>query len=195
MKAELDAQTYTFKRAVDEYLAEAAPTLKHPSSEAGRMRSLRSICAHLNDRLVEEIGTRQIATILKSLAPGTADRTRTALNGVFAFAAVAMERRGVLLRNPLSSDLLRAAGYAKTVSHGRQPAPSYLELPAFLSEVAKSVRPRRAVWSSLSRRPAAPALRVWPNLATSTSRPGLARPANGPEGWPPTVGCFRRPAE
>ncbi len=86
-KAEIEAQTYTFKRAVDEYLAEAAPTLKHPKSAAGRTRGLKAICAHLNDRLVEEIGTREIATILKSLAPGTADRTRTALNGVFAFAA------------------------------------------------------------------------------------------------------------
>lgn len=137
LKADIEAQTYTFKRAVDEYLAEAAPTLKHPKSEAGRTRGLKAICAHLNDRLVEEIGTREIATTLKSLAPGTADRTRTALNGVFAFAAVAMESRGVLMRNPVSSDLLKAAGYVKTVSHGRQPALSYLELPAFLSEVAR----------------------------------------------------------
>ncbi len=137
LKAEIEAQTYTFKRAVDEYLAEAAPVFKHPKSTADRTRSLRAICAHLNDRLVEEIGTRDIAAILKSLAPATAVRTRTVLNGVFAFAAVAMERRGVLLRNPLSSDLLKAVGYAKTVSHGRQPALSYLELPAFLSEVAK----------------------------------------------------------
>ena len=172
LKAEIEAQTYTFKRAVDEYLAEAAPTLKHPKSEAGRTRGLKAICAHLNDRLVEEIGTREIAAILKSLAPGTADRTRTALNGVFAFAAVAMERRGVLMRNPVSSDLLKAAGYAKTVSHGRQPALSYLELPTFLSEVAKSVRPQRAAWSSLSRQPAAPARRASPNTATSISRRG-----------------------
>ena len=41
LKAEIEAQTYTFKRAVDEYLAEAAPTLKHPKSEAGRTRGLR----------------------------------------------------------------------------------------------------------------------------------------------------------
>ena len=41
------------------------------------------------------------------------------------------------MRNPVSSDLLRAAGYAKTMSHGRQPALSYLELPAFLLEVAR----------------------------------------------------------
>ena len=137
LKAEIEAQTYTFKRAVDEYLAEAAPTFKHHKSEEGRVRGLRRICGPLNDRLVEEIGTREIATILKSLAPGTADRTRSALNGVFAFAAVAMERRGVLIRNPVSSDLLKAAGYVKNVSHGRQPALSYLDLPAFLSEVEK----------------------------------------------------------
>ena len=68
LKAEIEAQTYTFKRAVDEYLAEAAPTLKHPKSEAGRTRGLKAICAHLNDRLVEEIGTREIAAILKSPA-------------------------------------------------------------------------------------------------------------------------------
>jgi integrase len=137
LKAEVEAQTYTFKRAVDEYLSEAAPTFKHPKSEAGRIRGLRRICEHLNNKLIEEIGTREIASILKSLAPGTADRTRSALNGVFAFAAVAMERRGVLIRNPLSSDLLKAAGYARNVSHGRQPALSYLCLPAFLSEVEK----------------------------------------------------------
>jgi integrase len=137
LRAEIKAKTYTFKRAVDEYLAEAAPTFKHPKSEADRTRGLRRICAPLNDRLVEEISTREIAAILKSLVPAAADRTRSALNGVFAFAAIAMERRGVLMRNPVSSDLLKAAGYVKNVSHGRQPALSYLELPAFLSEVAE----------------------------------------------------------
>ena len=136
-KAEIEAQTYTFKRAVDEYLTRPRRRSNIPRSNTGRTRGLKAICAHLNDRLVEEIGTREIATILKSLAPGTADRTRTALNGVFAFAAVAMESRGILMRNPVSSDLLRAAGYAKTMSHGRQPALSYLELPAFLLEVAR----------------------------------------------------------
>jgi integrase len=110
---------------------------KHPKSEAGRIRALRQICAHLNDKLVEEIGTREIAAILKRLAPGTADRTRSALKGVFAFAAIAMERRGVLMSNPVSADLLKAAGYLKSVSYGRQPALSYLELPAFLAQVAK----------------------------------------------------------
>jgi integrase len=91
--------------------------------------------------LIENVGTREIAALLKSLAPGTADRTRSALNGVFAFAAVAMERRGLLMRNPVSSDLLKAAGYTKRVSHGRQPALSYLALPGLLSEIAKIQTP------------------------------------------------------
>jgi integrase len=160
LKAEIKAKTYTFKRAVDEYLAEAAPTFKHPKSEADRTRGLRRICAPLNDRLVEEIGTREIATILKSLAPAAADPTRSALNGVFAFAAIAMERRGVLMRNPVSSDLLKAAGYVKNVSHGRQPALSYLELPAFLSEVAK-IR--------------APSARCLEFIVATASRSGAAR--------------------
>jgi integrase len=141
LKAQIDAQTYTFGRAVAEYLAEAAPAYKHPKSEATQIRALRQICGHLNEKLVEEIGTREIAAILKQLAPGTADRTRSALNGVFAFAAIAMERRGVLMRNPASADLLKAAGYTKSVSHGRQPALSYLELPAFLAQVAKIDKP------------------------------------------------------
>jgi integrase len=137
LKAEAEARKLTFRRAVDMYLAEAAPLLKHPKSEAGRMRSLRSICSAFNEKLVEEIGTREIAAILKSLAPGTADRTRSALNGLFAFAAIVLEQRGVLMRNPVSADLLKAAGYTKSASRGRQPALSYLELPAFLAEVAK----------------------------------------------------------
>ena len=33
LKAEIEAQTYTFKRAVDEYLAEAAPTLNTPRAK------------------------------------------------------------------------------------------------------------------------------------------------------------------
>ena len=136
-KAEIEAQTYTFKRAVDEYLAEAAPTLKHPKSEAGRTRGLKAICAHLNDRLVEEIGTREIATILKSLAPGTAIEPAPRSTAYSPSRLSRWRAAGVLMRNPVSSDLLRAAGYAKTMSHGRQPALSYLELPAFLLEVAR----------------------------------------------------------
>ena len=152
-----------------------SPRLPLRSSIIRAKRAASRLTADLrasNDRLVEEIGTREIVTILKSLAPGTADRTRSALNGRFAFAAVAMERRGVLIRNPVSSDLLKAAGYVKNVSHGRQPALSYPDLPAFLSEVEKIERRLRAALNSSSRRLAAQVPRVSPNTATSTSRRG-----------------------
>ena len=161
-KAEIEAQTYTFKRAVDEYLAEAAPTLKHPKSEAGRTRGLKAICAHLNDRLVEEIGTREIATILKSLAPGTADRTRTALNGVFAFAAVAMESRGILMRNPVSVRSSQGGGLCE--DHARTAA-------SLLFPISNC---RRSCWRSQYR--SAPA-RCLEFIIATASRSGAARVA------------------
>jgi integrase len=140
-RAAAEASVLTFGLAVDLYLAEAAPSFKNAKSEAGRLRALKRICAPLNDRRVESIGVREVAAILKTLRPGTADRTRSALNGVFAFATIVMEQHGVLMRNPASSDLLKAAGYSKNVSRGRQPALPYSALPAFLSELAGILTP------------------------------------------------------
>jgi integrase len=142
-QAEVEARTMTFERAVDLYLGEAAHAYKNPKDEMIRTKALRTICAPLNSRAVEEITPRDLAALLKPLRPETGRKTLAAVRAVFDFAAVEMDRRGVSMRNPGSSDLMKAVGYkrpprAGNVSH---PAVAWEEMPSFMSALAEFVTP------------------------------------------------------
>ena len=69
------------------------------------------ICAPLHPRPVERITPLDIAVILRSLRPGTAKKTQSALRALFTYAMVEMAHRGVHFPNPVSADLLKAVGY------------------------------------------------------------------------------------
>ena len=142
-RAEIEARTLTFERAVELYFREAAQAYKNPKDELIRTKALRTICAPLNSKAVEEITSRDLAAILKPLRPETGRKTLAAVRAVFDFAAVEMNRRGVSMRNPGSSDLMKAVGYnrpsrAANVSH---PAVAWEEMPSFMGALAGFATP------------------------------------------------------
>lgn len=134
-QASLSLQTLTFGRARDQYLNDVAVPFKNPKDTRIRDRALKVHCAEFNDRPVTEITPREVATLLKALAPETALKTKSALNQVFSFAAVELTQRNIIMRNPVAADLLRAVGYVKPRSsaRGHQPAADYREMPAIMS--------------------------------------------------------------
>jgi integrase len=134
-RAGLRERTLIFDQACDMYLSDAAPALRSPKSEAILARVLRIVRERFGDRAVDRISPREIAALLKSLAPATGRRARTTLHGVFALAAVELEHRGVILRNPAAVDLLKAAGYVppRAAAQSHHPAVDYRELPAFMA--------------------------------------------------------------
>jgi integrase len=138
-RAQMEARTLTFARAVDLYFGEAARRYKNPKSEAIRTRALRTLCSALNDKPIEEISTREIAAVLKPLARETGRKTLGALRAVFDLAMVEMEQRGMSMRNPASPDLMKAVGYASTSrnSHNHFPALDHREVAAFMAALGK----------------------------------------------------------
>ena len=127
LRADMEASVLTFGRAVDLYLSKVAQPFKNAKNDHARERGLRVICAPLHPRPVERITPLDIAVILRSLPPGTARKTQSALHALFAYAMVEMAHRGVHFLNPVSADLLKAVGY----SPRRSPRPpSGARLPA-----------------------------------------------------------------
>ena len=83
-----------------------------------------------------EIGTRDLANLLKSIAatkPEMARKVRAALRGLFAHVGIDMEDRGVVMRNPLTPAGLKAAGYVPAAPKGRHAALDPKEAPAFMN--------------------------------------------------------------
>ena len=149
LQAETEANVLTFGRAVDLYLAKVAQPYKNAKNDHARERGLRVICAPLHPRPVERITPLDIAVILRSLPPGTARKTQSALRALFAFAMVEMAHRGVHFLNPASADLLKAVGYFAAP----QPRPARRrstsgECPSSCESSRRSRRPLRAASDS-----------------------------------------------
>jgi integrase len=142
-RAEREARTLTFERAVDLYLHEAARAYKNPKDELIRTRALTTICEPLHSEPVDNIAPRDIAAILKPLRPETGRKTLAAVRAVFDLAAVEMARRGVSMRNPASPDLMKAVGYSRPsrASQIRHPALAWEELPSFMAALAGVATP------------------------------------------------------
>jgi integrase len=130
--ADMEASVLTFGRAVDRYLSKVAEPFKNAKNDHTRERGLRVICAPLHPRPVERITPLDIAAILRSLRPGTAKKTQSALRALFTFAMVEMAHRGVHLLNPASADLLKAVGYAPRRAQARHAALDFKLIPEFM---------------------------------------------------------------
>ena len=90
------------------------------------------ICATLHPRPVERITPLDVAAILRSLRPGTARKTQSALRALFTFAMVEMAHRGVHFLNPVSPDLLKAVGYSPRHSRVHYAALDFRLMPEFM---------------------------------------------------------------
>jgi integrase len=130
-----DPDNLTFAAAVEDYLVNALPRLASEKSRYGLRHALGVHAKPLHDRPVLEIGTRDVAAFLKSLAaasPRLAERVRGDLRGLFAYVVVAMEDQGRSVRNPVLSESLKAAGYVPAPSVAHHPALDPAEAPAFM---------------------------------------------------------------
>jgi integrase len=128
-----DPANLTFLDASEAYLPEASTRLSAKSKYILQL-ALRVHCAPLASRPVLEIGTRDCANLLKSIAatkPEMAERVRAALRGLFAHVGIDMEDRGVGMRNPLTAAGLKAAGYIPAAPKGRHAALDPAEAYAF----------------------------------------------------------------
>jgi integrase len=129
-----DPANLTFLDAAEAYLPEASTRLSAKSKYILQL-ALRAHCAPLASRPVLEIGTRDCANLLKSIAaikPEMAEKVRAALRGLFAHVGIDMEDRGVVMRNPLTPAGLKAAGYIPEPSKGRHAALDPAEAYAFM---------------------------------------------------------------
>ena len=130
-----DPANLTFLDAAEAYLPEASPRLSAKSKYTLQL-ALRIHCAPLASRPVLEIGTRDCANLLKSIAatkPEMAEKVRAALRGLFAHVGIDMEDRGVVMRNPLTPAGLKAAGYIPAPPKGRHAALDPAEAYTFMN--------------------------------------------------------------
>jgi hypothetical protein len=141
-----EVQQLTFARVVEMHLDEALSKFQRQKSRTDLIRALRRHCAPLAERPIEQISVRDVAGLLKSIAqksPQAAEKVRGALRGLFAFAAIEMEDRGVVLRNPVAAPLLRAAHYSAPSgpTRGHHPALDYRNMPEFMEALAEREGP------------------------------------------------------
>jgi integrase len=129
-------ENLTFHDAAEAYLVEALPRYSSDKSKRILELALRVHCAPLASRPILEIGARDLANLLKTVAsttPAMAEKVRAALRGLFSHVAIDMEDRGVVMRNPLAPTGLKAAGYVATGSKRRHPALDPAEAFAFMT--------------------------------------------------------------
>jgi hypothetical protein len=69
-----DPANLAFRNAVEAYLVEALPRYPSATSRHSLQHALRVHCGPLHDKPVLEIGTRDVANLLKALAPPTAKK-------------------------------------------------------------------------------------------------------------------------
>jgi integrase len=131
-------ENLTFREAVDAYLVDALPRFSSAKTRNNLKHALLVHCGPFHSRPVLDIGARDIARLLKSIAvntPGRARRVRADLRALFAHVVVGMEDQGVIARNPSSPESLKAAGYSPVPSHAHHPALDPAEAPEFMAEL------------------------------------------------------------
>jgi integrase len=129
-------ENLTFREAAEAYLVEASPRYPSAQSKYTLQLALGAHCAPLASRPIREIGTRDIAKLLRSIAatrPAMAEKVHAALRGLFAHVGIDMEDRGVVMRNPLTPAGLKAAGYVPAPPKGRHAALDPAEAYAFMN--------------------------------------------------------------
>jgi integrase len=126
----------TFGDAAESFLVEDLPRRPSDKSKRNLELALRGHCAPLASRPILEIGTRDFANLLNSIAatrPAMAKKVRDALRGLVSHVAIDMEDRGVVMRNPLTPAGLKAAGYIPSGPNRRHPALDPAEAFTFMS--------------------------------------------------------------
>jgi integrase len=130
-----DPANLTFRDAAEAYLVEALPRYPSARGKHSLQHALRVHCAPLHGKPVIQVGTRDVANLLRTIAanaPPTAERVRGALRGLFASVAIDMEDLGVVMRDPVTSAGLRAAHYVPAGDGGRLSALAPSQGPEFM---------------------------------------------------------------
>ena len=127
-------ENLTFREAVNAYLIDALPRFTSEKTKQNLKHALHVHCAELHDRPVLDIGVRDIANGAPRSAslPGAPRKFAAALRGLFAHVVVGMEDQGVVARNPVMAESLRAAGYVAALSKRHHPALDPSEAPEFM---------------------------------------------------------------
>jgi integrase len=135
----LEAQrAMTLGKAIDDYLAKAAPAYKNAKSTAIRERALRVHFSPLHSRDVASIRVADVAGILRTLKPQTAVRSHAVIRAVFDFAAALLEPHGVVIINPADPRRLRALGWTPRSTRASTPHPAldWRQTPEFMAELS-----------------------------------------------------------
>jgi integrase len=133
------ARTLTLGKAIDDYLAKAAPTFKNAKSEKIRDRALRVHFLPLHARNVGSIMVSDVAGILRTLKPQTAVKSHAFIRSVFDFAAAMLEPHGVALVNPADPRRLRSLGWSPKSVKASTPHPAldWRQMPEFMAELVR----------------------------------------------------------
>jgi integrase len=133
------ARSLTLGNAIDGYLTKAAPTFKNAKSSAIRDRALHVHFASLHARDVASIMVADVAGILRTLKPETANKSHAAIRAVFDYSAVTLEAFGVRLTNPADPRRLRSLGWSPKSTKASTPHPAldWRQAPEFMAELAR----------------------------------------------------------
>ncbi|HEY1864304.1 MAG TPA: integrase family protein, partial [Roseiarcus sp.] len=133
------ARALTLGKAIDDYLAKAAPAYKNVKSDRIRDRALRVHFALLHSRDVALITAADVAGILRTLKPQTAIKAHTSIRAVFDYAAAVLEPHGVVIVNPADPRRLRSLGWSPASPRASIPHPAldWRRVPEFMVELAR----------------------------------------------------------
>ena len=133
------ARSFMLGKAIDGYLAKAAPAYKNAKSDAIRERALRVIFAPLHRMDVAAIAPADIADILRPLRPATASTASTSIRAVFDYAEALLRPLGVIIHNPAAPRPLAALGWRRKSRKTHAPYPSvhWKRIPEVVAEVGK----------------------------------------------------------
>jgi integrase len=133
------ARSLTLGKAIDDYLAKAAPPFKNVTSVRIRERALRVHFAPLHSRDVASITAADVAGVLRTLKPQTAIKNHTSIRAVFDYAAAMLEPQDVRIVNPADPRRLRSLGWSPASPKASTPHPAldWRRMPEFMTELAR----------------------------------------------------------
>jgi integrase len=133
------ARTLSLGKAINDYLAKAAPKYKNTKSTAIRDRALRIHFAPLLARECSSITVEDVAAILRELKPETSTKSHAVIRAVFDFAIVKLEAHGVTITNPADPRKLRHLGWSPKSTKAAVPHPAldWRRAPEFMAELAR----------------------------------------------------------
>ena len=138
-QASLAARTLTLGKAIDDWLANAAPAFKNVRSDKIRDRALRVHFKPLHELDVTAVTAKSVASILRSLAQETAKKAHPTLRSVLDYAQALLEPQGVTFVNPADPRRLRAFGWTPKSAKASTPHPAldWRQMPEFMAELAR----------------------------------------------------------